>query len=358
MGAGLIAQVMHLHYLRELADRFETVALCDIVPATAAAVAERFGIPRTCSDWRELLDMPLDAVLILTSGSHAAIAIEATRRDLHVLVEKPMCYSTAEARTMVEAAAAHDVTVMVGYQKRYDPAYLRFQEEITTIDDPRLLRITTFESPYWAYVAHYGTVAPQPAPPESLAPLVAQSEAAITEAIGTAGPFERRIYEGVLLASLVHELNALRGLLGEPDLLEHASLRESSLSLIFRFGDLPVTLDRIDLPGITRYRMEFALYGPQRRATLSFPSPFLRSEPTLLQFEDGEPGSTRSSWSDEVTSYESPFKRELVAFHEAITRGVAPATPAADVIRDIALCQAIIEAHRTGRPVEQPSLPR
>ena len=358
VGAGLIAQVMHLHYLRELSERFEIAGLCDLVPANASAVAARFGISDTYADWHDLLEAPIDAVLVATSGSHAAIAIEAARRDLHVLVEKPMCYSTAEAGQMVEAASEHGVTLMVGYQKRYDPAYLRFRDEMTRIEDPRLLRIMTLESPYWAYVEHYATIAPQSPPPETVDRLRGEARAAVTQAIGDATPFEQEIYEGVLLASLVHELNALRGLLGEPDVLEHASLREGSLSLIFRFGDLPVTLDRIDLPGASRYRMEFALYGPKRRATMSFPSPFLRSEPTLLQFENGEPGTTRSSWSEEITSYESAFKRELICFHDAITRGIEPATPGADVIRDIALCQSIIEAHRTGRPVEQPSIPR
>ena len=104
VGAGLIAQVMHLHYLRELADRYEVSVLCDIAPANAAASAERFGVPKTFTDWREMLREPMDAVLVLTAGSHAPIAIEAARAGLHVLVEKPMCFSTQEAQAMIDAA--------------------------------------------------------------------------------------------------------------------------------------------------------------------------------------------------------------------------------------------------------------
>lgn len=358
IGAGLIAQVMHLHYLRELADRFEVVALCDIVPENANAVAARFGIAKVFTDWREMLDQPLDAVLVLTSGDHAPIAIAAAQRGIHALVEKPMCYSTAEGRTMVRAAADARTTLMVGYQKRYDPAYLRFRDEIAAVEDPRLLQITTLESPYWPYVEHYGAFPTQPPAPERLAEMRATADAAVRQAIGEVDPLARQVYQGVLLASLVHELNALRGLLGEPDVLEHASLRPGSLSLLFRFGDLPVTLDRVDLPGIARYRMDFTLHGPTRRATLSFPSPFLRSAPTLIRIEDGEAGTTRSRVTEEITSYESAFKRELVAFHEAIAGGAPPATSGADVVRDIALCQSIIAAHVSGRPVERPSEPR
>jgi len=101
--------------------------------------------------------------------------------------------------------------------------------------------------------------------------------------------------------------------------------------------------------------MEFALYSPDRRLTLSFPSPFLRSEPTLLEIESGVTGSAESRVSQEITSYDSGFKRELIAFHDCVVNGTRPLTSGADAIRDIALCQAIIESHRSGRPIERPT---
>jgi predicted dehydrogenase len=307
IGAGLIAQVMHLHYLRELADRFEVVGIADIVPANAEAVARRHDIPNAYGDWHVLLDQPLDVVLVLTGGSHAPMAVAAAKRGIHVLVEKPMSYTVTEGVAMVETARANGVVLMVGYQKRYDPAYVRFREEVAAIADERLMRVTTLESPYWPYVQHYDTIRPQQPAPQILESLRAESDALVTEAIGDASALHRQIYENVLLASLVHELNAVRGLLGEPDLIEHASLRAGSVTVLFRFGGVPVTLDRIDLPGIARYSMEFALYGPQRRATLAFPSPFLRSEPTLIRVDDGVTGTTASRSVEEITSYESAF---------------------------------------------------
>src|SRR5262249_2193157 len=71
VGAGVIAQVMHLHYLTELSDLFEVTAICDLVPENAQACASRYGIGAVYSDWRELVASPVDAVLVLTSGSHA-----------------------------------------------------------------------------------------------------------------------------------------------------------------------------------------------------------------------------------------------------------------------------------------------
>jgi predicted dehydrogenase len=355
VGAGLIAQVMHLHYLRELSDRFEISVLCDIAPENAAASAERYGVAKVCTDWRELLREPIDAILVLTAGSHAPMAVEAARAGLHVLVEKPMCFSTAEAAAMVEAADKAGVTLMVAYNKRYDPAYLRFQDEAKSLTDARFLRVTTLESPFQPYVSHYA-LAPVGRPPEVvLAQLRAEAAASISAAIGEADESLRRAYQSVLLDTLVHELNAVRGLLGEPDRLDYVDLREGSLSVMLRFGDLPVAIHWIDLPGIASYKMEFALYAPERRVTLSFPSPFLRSAPTLLEIEAGEPGTARSSISREITSYESGFKRELIAFHDAVVRGIPPPTPGADAMRDIALCQAIIQSYQTSRPIDHPT---
>jgi len=355
IGAGLIAQVMHLHYLRELSDRFEVSAICDVAPENAAASANRYGVSKTCTDWHELLREPIDAVLVLTGGSHAPMAIEAARAGLHVLVEKPMCFSTTEATAMVDAADAAGVTLMVAYNKRYDPAYLRFRDEVAALPDPRFLRVTTLESPIAPYVTQY-PLSPVTRPPDDVFEgLRAESDASITGAIGDADPALRRIYHAVLLDTLVHELNAVRGLLGEPDRLDYVDLRETTVSVMLRFGDLPVAIHWIDLPGIARYQMELALYGPDRRISLSFPSPFLRGAPTIISVEAGDPRGSSSSASEEVTSYESSFKRELVAFHEAIVDGAPIATPGRDAMHDIALCEAIIECARRGRPIDHPT---
>jgi predicted dehydrogenase len=355
VGTGLIAQVMHLHYLAEMTDQFEISAVCDIVPGNAQGCAERHGVAGAFTDWRDLLAEPLDAVLVLTSGSHAPIAMAAAQAGLHVLVEKPVCYSVAEGRAMVAAAEQAGVILMVAYPKRYDPAFARFQKEAAELSEARLLRVTTLESPFQPYIGHYDLLPPS-APPAGIAErLRAEHEASIASAIGEADDFERRIYHQVLLDSMVHEFNTVRGLLGEPDRLDHVDVREHSLTAMLQFGEIPAVLHWIDLPGIARYEMEFALFAPERRVTLSFPSPFLRNEPAVLAIEGGEPGAAQSWRTAEVVSYQSGFKRELAAFHDCVVSGTAPLTPGLDGLRDIALCEAIIKSHRHGRAVEDPT---
>ena len=64
VGTGVIAQVMHLHYLAELGDRFEVAAVCDLDGESARACAERYAIPAAFTDWRELVAHSLDAVMV------------------------------------------------------------------------------------------------------------------------------------------------------------------------------------------------------------------------------------------------------------------------------------------------------
>ena len=355
IGMGLIAQVMHLHFLRELAEKYEIAAVCDISRESVERCAQTYGVSAVYTDWHAMLKEPLDAVMILTSGSHAPIAIEAARAGMHVFVEKPMCFSTDEGKAMAAEATKAGVVLMVGYPKRYDPAFRRFQEEVAQLGHPKLLRVTTFESPFHPYVTHYPLTPPGSVDPGVLAALKADTRERLEVAVGTDDDFYVSQYHAVLLDTLVHEINTVRGVLGEPDSVDYVDLRDGSLTAMLSFGQTAVAIHWMDLPGMTRYLMEFAAFGNDARVTLSFPSPFLRNAPTLLTVEGG-PAESASSWRrEEVTSYESAFKQELVAFYDAVTNGTAVATDGTDGARDIALCQAIIRSAREHVPVLRPT---
>jgi len=355
IGTGLIAQVMHLHFLRELHDRYEIVAVCDVSPESAQRCAEEYDVGVVHTDWHQLLLEPLDAVMILTSGSHAPIAIAAAKAGLHVFVEKPMCFSVEEGLAMIEAAKEAAVTLMVGYPKRYDPAFVRFGEEVGRLEHPKLLRVTTCESPFQPYVRHYPLSPPGAVDPDVLEGLRHETRERLVAAIGTDDDFYVNQYHAVMLDTLVHEINTVRGVLGEPDRLDHVELREGSLTVMLSFGETSVAIHWLDLPGMTRYLMEFAAFDNDGRVTLSFPSPFLRNAPTILSIEGGETGSVDSWRREEVASYESAFKLELVAFHDAIRGHTKVVTDGEDGVRDIALCQAIIRSAREHVAIEQPT---
>ncbi|MEU2350981.1 Gfo/Idh/MocA family oxidoreductase [Modestobacter sp. NPDC049651] len=96
-------------------------------PATLAAAAGRLGWAATETDWRRLVTREdVDLVDVCTPGdTHAEIAIAALEAGKHVLCEKPLANSVAEAEAMTAAAAAaaeHGVRAMVGFTYRRVPA--------------------------------------------------------------------------------------------------------------------------------------------------------------------------------------------------------------------------------------------
>jgi len=362
IGCGLVAQAVHFHYLGELSDRFDVRALCDVSPGALAFSAEGF-FPRAqlYADWRELVEEPLDAVMILTPGSHAPIACAALDRGLAVFAEKPLAFSSQEA---VELAAAVDRTegcLMVGYMKRYDPAYERMTELVSTLDDLRLARVTTLEAAIDPYVAHYPLHRPLDVPLEEREAFAADDRERVRRAIGGAAdePGMYWAYRVILLDCLVHEFNAVRGLLGEPSELSFAGVTPSTgaLTATLRFGEVQCVLAWVDLPDLAHYAEEFALYSPGRRLALTFPSPFLRNSPASLRSEGGDPGGPGAWEMTEHASYESAFKRELIDFYECVTTHRKPRTDALDAARDLALCEAFIRTAVEGKPQPTPTEP-
>jgi predicted dehydrogenase len=218
---------MHLPHLRELSELYEVAAVCDISAPLAERVATDYGVERRFQNWPDMLAATrLDAVLLLSSGSHAPAAIGASQAGLHVFTEKPMSLSSVEGQAMVDAARGAGRHLMVGYMKRYDPAYARLEQELATRDDIRLVRVTTLESAIEPYVVHLGLHRSNDVPPHILGRLRAEDEQRIDQALGNVSAPARHVFRWVLLDSLVHELNALRGVLGEPDSIDFARRRQ------------------------------------------------------------------------------------------------------------------------------------
>src|SRR5690606_27300142 len=121
IGAGSIAQI-HLESYRAN-PQVELVAVADINADRARTVADSFGAPDAYGDPHEMLADPgIDAVSVCTwNDSHALWAIAAIRAGKHVLVEKPIARTLAEALEIQRVAEEHDVVVQVGFVRRHAP---------------------------------------------------------------------------------------------------------------------------------------------------------------------------------------------------------------------------------------------
>lgn len=129
IGCGGIANGKHMPSLAKL-DNVEMVAFCDIVEERAKKAAEKYGTKdaKVYKDYKELLnDKSIDVVHVCTPNkSHSFITIDALNSGKHVMCEKPMAKTSAEARAMVEAAKKSKKKLTIGYQNRFraDSQYL------------------------------------------------------------------------------------------------------------------------------------------------------------------------------------------------------------------------------------------
>src|SRR5262245_8401904 len=120
VGCGRIAHV-HCAYLRQVPE-VELVGACDIQRASREQLAGRWQVP-TYVDMDELLDAAQpDIVHVVTPpATHASVSLELLAAGVHVLVEKPMALTTAEADAMVLAAQRANKYLTVDHNRWFDP---------------------------------------------------------------------------------------------------------------------------------------------------------------------------------------------------------------------------------------------
>ncbi len=131
IGVGYIG-VHHLRNFSRLAREgcIELVSASD-VDVNKKTVVEYYGA-KYYRDYREMLDKEsLDIVSIaVPTRLHKEVALEAIRRNVNILIEKPISYSLEEAEEIREEAIRYNVKVMVGHIERFNPAVSKLKEII------------------------------------------------------------------------------------------------------------------------------------------------------------------------------------------------------------------------------------
>ena len=137
IGCGGIANGKHMPSLSALPE-VEMVAFCDIIVERAQAAAEKYGTPdaKVYEDYHELLaDPAIDVVHVLTPNrEHAPITIDALHAGKHVMCEKPMAKTAADARAMVQAAKESGKKLTIGYQNRQKPESIYLKKVVNRGD--------------------------------------------------------------------------------------------------------------------------------------------------------------------------------------------------------------------------------
>ncbi len=132
VGCGKITKLKYVPALKALSDRCEIVAFCDIIRERAEHAAEVYGNPNAAiyEDYREMLkDESIEMVYVITpNDSHCSITVDSFAAGKHVMCEKPMAASLADAEKMMEAWKKSGKQFSITYQNRCRPAMLALHE--------------------------------------------------------------------------------------------------------------------------------------------------------------------------------------------------------------------------------------
>jgi len=330
VGAGIAAQAIHVPVLQRRPDLFRVSAVCDPSAIARNAVGDRCGVgDRSRHETvEEMMEAGcLDALLVLSSGSHGAICILASKAGLPVFCEKPLAYTIAEADTLEQAPAL----LALGYMKVYDDA-VRRAAELLESRTPRAVEVVVLHPTQDAQLSHLRIVRGD----DAVAP---SEEQLLGEALGEAPAEARDLYRLQLLGSIVHDLAVVRALAGDPVAWDRVDTWRSSVALDGRLaGGARLSIRWHYLEGYPAYREEVRVHDEHGSVAIVFPSPYLPSPAATLEVVDPD-----RRWT--ATSTASPFETELEAFHRLITEGEPTAAGIAEGRADIVTCQRAVRLY-------------
>jgi UDP-N-acetyl-2-amino-2-deoxyglucuronate dehydrogenase len=329
IGCGRVAP-RHAESVTALPDA-RLVAVADVRESRAAHFAQHYGAD-LFTDYRALLVRPdVDVVSICTpSGLHAQMAIDALQAGKHVIVEKPIALSLADADRMIATAAATRRKLCVVLQNRYNPP---MQDLRCIVDEGRLGRLLLGN----ATVRWYR---PQ--------------EYYEDEWHGTWA-----MDGGALMNQSIHHIDALQWFMGRPE-------------SVFAFtGTLAHRMEAEDT-GVAVIRFAGGGLGSVEGSTITYPE---NIEGSVAVF--GEQGSAKIGgtalnrkvvWKvagelerereiltrdqvDPPSIYGTSHQKVIADMIEAIRDDRAPKTHGSEARKSLALVLAIYESARTGQPV-------
>jgi predicted dehydrogenase len=357
VGLGAIAQTVHLPNLRTLDDRFRVCHVCDASGELAASIAAELpGAVRISTDWRDLCaDSSLSAVLLLTPGAHSEPALAALRAGKHVLAEKPLCVTQAEAAHLATAAAEAGRVLQVAYMKMYDPVLPRARASLAELGALRVVRVTVLHPSDECQVEHALIRRFPVSDPGLVEAADAYAAARTAEALGADAPAGlATLYNDVLLGSVIHELSLLRALgFPPPASYRYANARPlitgrpaTSPPCLLAVGDLgddiELQLAWSWLPDYPEYTEELAVFGQAGRLYLDMPGPYLPAQRARLRVERavGDERVTTTYHSNYITA----FVHELAAFADSVQDGAPVLSDAAGAGADTRSLQAMTAA--------------
>ena len=322
IGASTIARQFMIAAIRNQPDG-EVAAVMSSSAERARSYAAENGIPAAFSSLSDLLAADIDAVYISTTNElHLEQALAAAAAGKHVLCEKPLALTTADARRIVDACAKAGVMMGTNHHLRNAGAHRAMREAIAAGRIGRPVAARVFHSVYL---------------PENLQGWrITKPEAG----------------GGVVLDITVHDADTLRFVLGD-DPVEIAAFTqtagmaggglEDGAMCVWRFRSGLIAQSHEGFT--TKYAgTGFEVHGTEGS---------LLARDVMTQKPIGTVALRTAAGEEELSfDREDLYTRALRAFHAAIRGEGQPAATGVDGIWSLACAEAALESARTGRAVK------
>lgn len=372
IGAGTMAQAVHLPVLRRRWDRFAVTALVDHSPRRRREASEVWGVPEE-RRWESVSDLvaavrakevSVDAAVLATDGLHVDDVLALIKRGIPVLVEPPLGFSAAEIRRVADfERMAGRRLVMLAFPQQHDEIVTGMTERIPARDVRMIEHEVLMPANQPLFGAAQVTASAYDLPSEVRTRLRDELQEAVEAGSGAgATQRDRDLYVKGLLTGVAHQIAVLEASYGP--LAAMTSVRHwpkgvipGSVELLAELENgAPVRLVWHYLPFAPEYSEKIQVLSARRRMRVSLPAPShgdQRSEGSLREKSGGvvtdvsivaQQGSAEAMWED---------------FHAFVEKGEATGAGAEDALRHTEtmreILAAIVEADdRTIDPEPEP----
>lgn len=321
LGAGRIGLV-HAQALKDVAGA-ELVAIAEPFEAAAKAAQARFGGDLRSIDEIALSD-DVDAVVICTpTDTHADLIEEFARAGKAIFCEKPVDLDAARVKACLKTVDEMDATLMVGFNRRFDPDFMAVKAAIDAgqIGDVEMITITSRDpgAPPYDYISRSG---------------------------------------GIFRDMTIHDFDIARWLLGEEIEAVQASASVLTDPKIGELGDYDSANILLRTASgrhcvITNSRR--AAYGYDQRIEVLGSKGMVSARNTQeANIEIAGQGGFQSPplLNFFMTRYTAAYANEIAAFVKAVSEKAPPPTTGQDGLRALELADAAVRSAETGQAVK------
>lgn len=355
VGLGGVAQSVHLPVLQRRRSEVDLVAVVEPSPSRLDDIAARYGVPpsgrfSTLSDLLEAVDdgLRVDAAILASPGDHAGDAGRLIVAGIRVLAEKPLSYSRAELNaleaTLDECGRPAGDWLRIGYMKEHDRAVA---ELVTALSGRRVraLHIEVLHPADARQLAFARLLPPAEDVTVDLVPAIDRAARSVRSAIGEPEPHLRRLYEQVLLGSIVHDIALVRHLgLGLETVIDARRTGDGFPGSVTASGTtadgVPWTLSWHFIDTYPEYSEKVIVHHDEGTFELAFTTPYVLNYPTVLTVRaaGADLGSSRRdlSWPQEEA-----FDRELSVLLSLVTDTPLPGSSLDEARQDLTTAQRL-----------------